>query len=129
MESNINYSDPTQTISSTEICNIANTNVTKEYSIPEKKTIGSRLNQIKSKRFNRKLLSIIDAGGQKDAYVTDDNGTALNVTVLNNETLAKIDMMLDKYDEKQAKMCQSEWANSLDSKLESKTVEINMQKM
>jgi hypothetical protein len=109
---NKHTSDPTVTISSTEINDITDFSTTnsKIYSKNEKKIIASRMEQIKNKKINLKIFQIIynDNGN----YLINPNGVFLNLNNLSDISLSKIERVLNLYDDlKNEKKNEITWNN------------------
>jgi hypothetical protein len=114
---NKHTSDPTITISSTEINDMTDSNITyKSYSKNEKKIIASRMEQIKNKKINMKIFQIIYSNN--DNYLINPNGVFLNLNNLSDIALSKIERVLNLYDDlKKEKKNEIAWNNLLQNQL------------
>ena len=114
---NKHTSDPTVTISSTEINDMTDSNITcKTYSKNDKKIIASRMEQIKNKKINMKIFQIIY--NDNSNYLINPNGVFLNLNNLSDIALSKIERVLDLYDDlKKEKKNETVWNNVLQNQL------------
>jgi hypothetical protein len=118
----INYTDPTITISSTELNKLIisenNIEPSKTYTKNDKKLIISRIDQIKNKKVYLILFKIIDE--DKNYYKVNANGIFLNFNNISDNTLFKIEKVLDRYDEaKKKKVVDNKWKNLLQTQYDS----------
>jgi hypothetical protein len=105
-------SDPTFTVSSTEMCEIKkDLKKYKHYANHEKITIQSRLQQIKATKFHLKVFDIIQECGE--LHTIDDTACTIDLRTFKDKTLFQIETLLDKYDEKFKKMAGSNWLQSI----------------
>jgi hypothetical protein len=91
---NINLSDSMSTEYDLSDTYLVDSN--KIYSISDKKLIVSKIDKIKNKKLYLKIFKIIHL--DKCNYTINSNGIFFNITNINNNTLYKIDQLINKYE-------------------------------
>ena len=91
-----------------------NSNNIKNYSKSEKKIIASRISQINNKKIYIRIFKIIHINDNK--YTLCNDGVFLNINNLSNDTLSKIEHVLDVFDKiKLQKTLPNKWSKNLDN--------------